>query len=54
MISPNEAAEGVMIVFYTVLPFAVIAIVVATAWFALKIASRHVPRLKKVLERIEK
>ena len=53
LITMSEMSEGAAILLYSWLPFAVVALIVAFAWYALKVASRFFPRAKKLVEWLE-
>lgn len=53
LITRSEMSEGAAIVLFSWMPFIVVAIIVATAWYALKVAARFFPRAKKLVEWFE-
>jgi len=53
LITSSEMSEGAAIVLFSWMPFIVVAIIVATAWYALKVAARFFPRAKKLVEWLE-
>lgn len=53
LITRSEAYEGAAIVLFSWMPFIVVAVIVATAWYALKVAARFFPRAKKLVEWLE-
>ena len=52
-ITSSEVSGGAAIVMLSWMPFIAIAIIVATAWYALKVAARFFPRAKKLVEWLE-
>lgn len=53
LITRSEMSEGAAIVLFSWMPFIVVAIIVATAWYALKVAARFSPRAKKLVKWFE-
>jgi sensor histidine kinase YesM len=53
LITGSEMSEGAAIILFSWMPFLVIALIVATLWYMLKVASRFSTRAKKLISWLE-